>query len=393
MLLKVLDTLVRRVALPINAKAEIVRPRTWDGRCPSVSVIIPCYNYGRYLTQCVTSALDQQGVHVDVIVIDDASSDGSEQIVRELGTQDTRIQTICHRENKGHIATYNEGISYATGDYVVLLSADDLLAPGCLARATSLMEHYPLVGLTYGHSIEFTDKCLPPARTTAKNWIIWNGHDWVAQRCKAGGNAIKCPEAVVRTSVLRDIGGYRSDLPHAADFELWMRTATVSDVGYVAGADQACYRTHAHNMHHSIFDMLDDFSQRLASFDTLFAGCPDLLQGRDSMRDTAHRALARNALTQGIRDTGHRALAHSALGRAVRPYLRGTVGDEPAAAYSAFALRAWPNARQLREWRTLDKLINTRDRSPRLSPSLITRIAIRKLRSSSAELRWRLAGI
>jgi hypothetical protein len=388
-----LDTLVRRLALPMNAKAEITRPRKQDGRCPSVSVIIPCYNYGRYLAQCVNSALDQPGVSVDVIIIDDASSDGSEQIVRELGTQDTRIQTICHRQNKGHIATYNEGISHVTGDYTVLLSADDLLTPGCLARATSLMEHYPAVGLTYGRSVEFTDERLPPARTTAKSWIIWPGHDWIAQRCKAGGNAIKCPEAVVRTSVLREIGGYRSDLPHAADFELWMRTATVSDVGYVAGADQACYRTHAHNMHHSIFDMLDDFSQRLASFDTLFTGCSDLLQDRDAMRDTAHRALARNALIQGIRDTGHRALAHSALGSAIRPYLRGTVGDEPAADYSAFALRAWPHARQLREWRTLDKLTNMRDSSPGLGPSLITRMAIRKLRSRSGELRWRLAGI
>jgi hypothetical protein len=388
-----MDSLLRRLALPMSAKAEIVRARTQDDRSPLVSVIIPCYNYGRYLTQCVNSVLDQQGVCVDIILIDDASLDGSDQIVRQLGAQDSRIRTIRHTTNQGHIATYNEGISQVTGDYTVLLSADDLLTPGCLARATSLMEHYPSVGLAYGRPILFTEEDLPRARTTAKSWIIWQGRDWIMARCKAGGNAITCPEAVLRTSVLGKVGGYRSYLPHAADFELWMRAATVSDVGYVAGADQAYYRTHAHNMHRSTFDMLDDFSQRLASFDTLFAGSSGLLDNPDAMRDTAHRALAGNALSQAIRDTGHRAIACSVLGRAMQPYLRGTVGDESTAEYSAFALRAWPDAKQLHEWRTLHKLTIARDNPPRLGPSLITRMAMRKLSSRSWEWRWRLAGV
>jgi glycosyltransferase involved in cell wall biosynthesis len=363
-----------------------------DGRCPSVSVIIPCYNYGRYLTQCVNSVLDQQGVHLDVLVIDDASSDGSEQIVRRLRTQDTRIRTICHTANQGHIATYNEGISQVTGDYTVLLSADDLLTPGCLARATSLMEEYPSVGLTYGFPVEFTDGDLPPARTTAKSWIIWQGHDWFAQRCKVGGNALKCPEAVMRTSVLREIGGYQINLPHAADFALWMRAATVSDIGYVAGADQAYYRNHNYNMHHSAFDMLDDFEQRLASFDTVFSECSGL-KDVDSLRDTAHRALARNALSQAIRDTAHRALACSMLSHAVRPYLRGTVGDEPVGDYVAFALKAWPDAKHLGEWQAVDRLINASDSPPSLRPSLITSMVRRKVRSRLWEWRSRWAGM
>lgn len=388
-----LDILVRRLALPTNAKVEIVRPRTQIDRCPSVSVIIPCYNYGRYLTECVNSVLDQQGVRVDVLIIDDASADGSDQVVRQLGAQDTRIQTICHAANQGHIATYNEGISLVTGDYTVLLSADDLLTPGCLARATALMEEYPSVGLTYGFSIEFTDGKLPPARATAKNWIIWQGHDWLAQRCKIGGNALKSPEAVIRTSVLREVGGYQSKLPHAADFALWMRAATVSDLGYVVGAEQAYYRKHASNMHHSTFDMIDDFSQRLASFDTVFSECSGLLENSNSMRDTAHRALARNALSQAIRDTGHRALVAGAFGRAIRPHLRGTVGDEPVADYTEFALKAWPEAKRLSEWRTLNKLVSEGDSSLRLSPLLITRIAARKVRSRFWEWRSRWAGV
>jgi Glycosyl transferase family 2 len=388
-----LDSLTRRLVLPVNAKAKIVRPGKRKSTCPSVSVIIPCYNYGRYLTQCVNSVLDQQGVRVDVLIMDDASTDGSDQVVRRLGAQDTRVRTICHTVNQGHIATYNEAIAQVSGDYIVLLSADDLLTPGCLARATSLMEEYPSVGLTYGFPVDFTDSDLPAARTTAKSWIIWPGHDWIALRCKIGQNILRSPEAVIRTSVLREVGSYRTDLPHAADFELWMRVATVSDVGYVGGADQAYYRTHASNMHLSTFDMLDDFSQRLACFDTVFSERSGLLKDPASMRDTAHRALARGALSQAIRDTAHRALAGSALSRVMGAFSRGPIGDEPVGDYAAFALKAWPDARNSGEWRTLDKVSNVRSGPPRLSPLLIKHMAVREVRFYFRHWRKRLAGI
>ena len=193
---KMLSQLVGRMALPRDARVKVRRPVSPDGRRPSVSVVIPCYNYGRYLSNCVKSVLDQQDVHVDVLVIDDASSDGSAEIVSRLPAQDNRIRAICHETNRGHIATYNEGLAQARGDYAVLLSADDLLTPGCLSRATSLMEAYPSVGLTYGFAIDFRDADLPPAQTVATDWIIWQGHSWIAHMCKTGRNLLRSPEAV-----------------------------------------------------------------------------------------------------------------------------------------------------------------------------------------------------
>jgi glycosyltransferase involved in cell wall biosynthesis len=388
-----LDAVVRRLAMPVDAKAEVVRPCKQNGRPPSVSVFIPCYNYGHYLTQCVNSVLDQKGVRVDILIIDDASSDGSDQIVRQLGVQDSRIRTICHTVNQGNVATCNEGIAQCIGDYSVLLSADDLLTPGCLERAIALMEEYPSVGFTYGSAIEFTDANIPPARTTARSWIIWQGRDWLMQRCKTGENAVKSPEVVIRTSLIQKIGGLRADLPHAADFEFWMRAAVVSDVGYVAGADQAYYRIHANNMNHAKFSILDDFSQRLNAFDAVFRERSCFLEDPYSMSETAHRALAQSALNQGIRDTAHRALARSVFSRAVGSYSHRAIRDEPAGTYSAFALKAWPDARQLSEWRILDKLSNENDRPPRLSLSLITRMAVRKTRTRFNIWRRKLTGV
>lgn len=371
-----LSNLVVHVALPRGAKADFRRPRNMVGHRPSVSVIVPCYNYGHYLSECVNSILDQQDVRVDVIIIDDASPDGSAETVKRLEAEDTRIRAIFHTANRGHIATYNEGLAQANGDYTVLLSADDRLTPGCLARATSLMEEHPSVGLTYGFAVDFTDAFLPPARTVATNWIIWQGHSWIAYRCKTGHNVLRSPEAVMRTSVLREIGGYRIDLPHTADFELWMRAATVSDVAYISGADQAYYRIHKNNMHQSKFDLLGDISARLRSFDVIFDEHAGALANSKSMRDTAHRTLAREALSH-----------------AISAYTRGVADKEPVDEYVAFALAAWPEARDLGGWQTLCRLRRIGEGRRRHDPALIAREAVRNLEYSLNWWRGRWAGV
>src|SRR5690606_10773812 len=104
------------------------------------------------------------------------------------------------------------------------------------------------------------------------------GADWLRIRCHLGYNVVPTPTAVMRTSVLRAIGGYRTDLPHAGDFEMWLRTASVADIGFLAGVDQALYRCHGHNMNSSLFHSgtdagrLIDLEQRLLSFEAVLSG-------------------------------------------------------------------------------------------------------------------------
>lgn len=384
------DTVTRHL-LPRNAAAKVVRPCKRSGTPPSVSVVIPCFNYGRYLPQCVDSVLNQQEVCIDVLIIDDASSDGSDQIVRKLGAQDTRIRTICHTANQGVIATCKEGIAHIRGDYTLLLSADDLLTPGSLVRATSLMQRYPSVGITYGSAIDFTDESIPAPRTGMKRWVIWRGHDWIAQLCRSGENVISACGVLIRTSVLRRIDAFGGNLIHTADFDLWMQIAVASDVGYIAGADQGLRRMHNQNLHHS-FSELDDLSQRLASFDNILNEGARWLRDPDSLREAAHRALARSALRQAIRDTAYRAIPQSALRRVIKAYAHGSPGDKSAADYSAFALKAWPDAPKLREWRTLHNISRPAS-PPKLDPSLVAWIASRKLRIRFQNWRRKLCGV
>src|SRR6476661_2373772 len=78
-------------------------------RRPIVSVVIPCYNYERFLKDAVDSVLTQEDVDLDVIIVDDASTDGSGELAAELAADDRRIRAVLHTTNMGHIATYNDG--------------------------------------------------------------------------------------------------------------------------------------------------------------------------------------------------------------------------------------------------------------------------------------------
>src|SRR5437016_876838 len=106
----------------------------------SVDVVVPCYNYGRFLRQCVGSVLAQEGVDVRVLVIDDCSSDHTPEVGRALAAADPRVEYRRHPVNRGHHPTYNEGLAWASADYCLLLSADDLLTRGALARAARVFE-------------------------------------------------------------------------------------------------------------------------------------------------------------------------------------------------------------------------------------------------------------
>src|SRR3954470_15328501 len=118
----------------------------------SIDVVVPCYNYGRYLRSCVRSILDQSGVTLRVLIIDDASSDETAEIGQALAKEDSRVTFWRHCVNRGNISTYNEGIQWASADYFLLLSADDWLLPGSLARALKVFQNHPEVVLVHGRA-------------------------------------------------------------------------------------------------------------------------------------------------------------------------------------------------------------------------------------------------
>ncbi len=344
-------------------------------RRPTVTVVIPCYNYGHYVPFAVGSVLDQPGVDTEVILIDDASPDGSGEVVRRLAAADERIHPILHSQNRGHIATYNEGLAQARGDYVVLLSADDALPPGALGRAAALLDAHPAVGFAYGHPVVFADDP-PPVRAGVRNWTIWPGREWVELLCRSGRGRIINPEVVMRTSVQHAIGGYDPDLPHSGDFEMWLRAAAISDVGRVNGSVQGFYRAHPDSMQRTTYaGHVIDLEGRLAAFEKLLVGPAAPIAGGAELFARAQQALARSAL----------AYARSA-------YDHGRADAEPVAEYLAFAARVWPAARETRQWRALQRLTAGPGRGERVPGAFARRVA-EDLGGRVRWRRWRWSGV
>jgi sugar O-acyltransferase (sialic acid O-acetyltransferase NeuD family) len=285
----------------------------------SVDVIIPCYRYAHFLTDCVGSVLSQAGVEVRALVIDDCSPDDTEVVGRALAAKDSRVHFRRHGVNCGHIRTYNEGIDWVSAKYTMLLSADDLLAPGALARAAKLMEERPEVGFVYGKAITIktADSFSPvainseaakdsgAARAAAEAgdsnlpgaFRVTPGLQFLQDACRTGDNVVLTPTVVTRTSLQKRLGGYLPPLTHAGDFEMWMRFAAHGAVGYV-DATQAYYRVHGENMS-SAYPGVRDFEQRKAAFDALFNAYGHCIPGGTKLRAMSSRALAESAFWAG----------------------------------------------------------------------------------------------
>ncbi len=340
---------------------------------PTVSVVVPCFNYGHLLEGCLASVLSQEGVEVRVLVIDDRSTDGSAEVAERLAERDERVEFRAHVENKGLIATANEGLKWAPGEYVVLLSADDLLVAGSLRRATEVMARHPNVGMVYGKTLQAAEgRPLPESSGRWRSTKVWPGAEWVRIRCRSTYNCISSPEVVVRNSVQRAVGGYDPACHHSSDLNMWLRIAAVADVAHVRGVPQAVYRVHADSMLRSAASTMVDLRERRRAFDSFFASRP---AQPERLQKAAARRLARQALWRASRAVDHGA------------------ADGEIEELTGFALDVYPDASNLREWRglRLRQWIGA-GRSRGFLPFLATGAAHR-LHSHAIRMRWRLRGI
>jgi GT2 family glycosyltransferase len=264
-----------------------------------VDIVVPCYNYGRFLEGCVRSVLEQSLADLRVLIIDDASSDDSLSVAQRLADGDRRVSVISHAQNEGHINTYNEGIEWASADYFLLLSADDLLVPGALERAAGVMDANPDVVLTHGKCIVWYDD-RPFQQTDLERGSTWARQDLIYEMCSTATNFVATPSAIVRTCAQKAIGGYRASLPHSGDMEMWLRFAAHGAVAHI-NAVQAIYRKHSSAMSNSYFaEISSDYRQRKQAFDSFFEEYSRCLPKSRTLRAQACRMLAQHAFRSGI---------------------------------------------------------------------------------------------
>jgi glycosyltransferase involved in cell wall biosynthesis len=208
---------------------------------PDVTVVIPVHNGADFVAQAIDSALAQAGVSVQVIVVDDASTDGTATILDGYGKQ---IEAVRLPKQPTGIAATNEGLARAAGEFVCILHHDDLLLPGKLARHVEVMHRHPEVGLSYSaqHYIDAHGRRLGILRSPiAREDYVIAGTDEL--RALAVQNYINFCNAVVRRSAYDAVGTYPAQWQIVGEWAMWVRLTKRYDVAYV-DEPLVCYRLH-----------------------------------------------------------------------------------------------------------------------------------------------------
>jgi glycosyltransferase involved in cell wall biosynthesis len=239
---------------------------------PRVSFVVTCYNYGRYVEQAVDSLLKQTLTDLEVIVIDDCSQDNSAQVLSRYAC-DPRVRVVQHETNRGHIRSYNEGLALARGEYIGVLGADDYaLRDDAVARQVEVFERHPSVGFVFS-AFEYVDPTgdVRERAGPATSDYVNGGLDEFKRLVWT--NYVHHSGTLVRRSCHDELGWYDERLPHAGDWDLWLRVATRYDVGYVADELYA-YRLHDANMSHAHISPPQQVDECLLALERNFARLP-----------------------------------------------------------------------------------------------------------------------
>ena len=193
-----------------------------------VSVVIPCYNYGRYLVDCIDSVLAQTYNDLEIIVVNDGSTDDSSQIIRPY-LANSRL-TYIEQKNAGQPTARNVGIAHSQGDFIAFLDADDMWVSSKLARQMPLFER-PEIGVVYSRS-RYIDVNGQPLK---------NKIDCKYLRPRAGrvtkyllfDNFVPFSSSVFRKSCLVDLGGFDESLTMGDDWDIMLRMSVQYRFDYI----------------------------------------------------------------------------------------------------------------------------------------------------------------
>ncbi len=205
---------------------------------PLVSICIPNYNGSRYLSESIKSALSQTYENIEVIVVDNCSTDGSWKIISSF----KGVQSYRNKYNIGYVGNLNRCVEYARGKYIKILHADDILEKDAIEKQVKMLESGKSIGLVYGSVSIINDD------GTKTGVVISSDTDVKIERIKKldqllRGNHIMFPSAMVRKECFGGTGIFDEELPFCCDWDMWMRICLKYDAACLKDI-VANYRVH-----------------------------------------------------------------------------------------------------------------------------------------------------
>lgn len=205
---------------------------------PKVDIIIPAYNQGHYLKASVESALRQTWSNLEVIIVDDGSTDNTATVAQSFA--DERV-TYIYQENAGLSAARNTGINHATGDYISFLDSDDLFFPNKISLLLNQFEEQPELGFCAGTAVLIDDVGEPIGKTYGLG-MPKKPAEWLL------GNRIHVGSVLVKREWINQVGLFDETLRACEDWDMWVRLSVAGcQMGWIPD-EVSKYRVHGEQM-------------------------------------------------------------------------------------------------------------------------------------------------
>lgn len=194
---------------------------------PLVSVVMPAYNVALYIAEAIQSVLGQDYPNIELIVVDDGSSDGTAQVAEQFGD---RVR-VLRQENAGPAAARNRGIREARADYIAFIDADDIWVGDKLTLQVQHLQSHPEIGVVFGEELPWhvqpdgTFSVLPqPTNLDKPPTLDMALSGWIYKDLLLG-SAISIITAMIRRSVVETVGGLDETLRMGEDYDFWIRVS------------------------------------------------------------------------------------------------------------------------------------------------------------------------
>jgi glycosyltransferase involved in cell wall biosynthesis len=227
---------------------------------PLVSVIVPSYNHEKYILEALESVIQQTYGNIELIVIDDGSTDSTKNLIGQFIASNERFNiTFRAKENEGVCKALNLGLDLASGDYVAFLASDDVWQLEKIEKQVDFMEKNTDLGLGFSDAFFIIERCI-----SSQKWS-----DYKPQIAKYFLNGIQRKNmyeslfvdtiipaltVILRSSAVKAVGGFDEDLIYEDD-DMWLRIAQKFPIGYL-DEPLAFYRRHDSNISNNTGFML-----------------------------------------------------------------------------------------------------------------------------------------
>jgi glycosyltransferase involved in cell wall biosynthesis len=285
---------------------------------PLVTVVVPTYNYGRFIGETLASLRAQTFENWECVVVDDGSTDDTGEVVARAARSDPRVRYL-RQQNQRQAVAKNTGLADARGRYVQFLDADDLVEPRKLERQVEFLEANPDVDIVYG-SVRYFHTERPEERLRA---MFGEDRPWMPEVSGAGKglvlelvriNILVINAALVRREAIDDVGPFDAGLPPVEDWDYWIRCALKGKRFEFRDFEGtlSLVRAHAASTSRQAASVLAAWRALRAKIDTL-TDDPEVLRLNRDMKSQLEGALGADAIAAGSRLSAARQFVRAGL--------------------------------------------------------------------------------